>query len=623
MNEISYPTPPRIRLRVGVSGHRLPPKLPAESEPPLRARIERILAAIVTTARKAERQYAQCAPGSRTALSAAAASEFSIVSSLAEGSDRIVAEVGLAAGFGLEALLPFGRAEYAQDFETAESRAAFTLLLDRAAAIFELDGAADDRPRAYETAGLAMLANIDLLIAIWDGEEAAGVGGTAQIVARAIADGIPVVWIEPTQPQLMRLSSSSARDVPPANFDMRPGISFLAADEATIVLAIERMIAVPAQAEVQASLKRYLAEREPHWNLCPWYPLLLWVFAGRAIRWADFRLRPAISDSNMRWQDYLTMLPKDRAQRRAVEKILLPAFSTADRLAVYYSFLYRGAYIFNFLFAAAAVGLALGGILTHDIVHKGYLVFAELVTITAVLATWRHGYNREWHRRWLDYRRLAECLRHMRILAPIGSERPVVRPGRDLDVDEMDWVNWYAWSLRRLLPVPDCVVDASYLAAIRDAVRAAEIAGQIAYHKENARTTARLERNIGIAGKAFLGLTAFICFVFLGFVATGYFAQDDRSGSGMFALLVTFFTALLTTFGSALNAIHAQGDFKTVAEQSAQTADRLTAIDEILAAEPLSFARLSDRIETTSDIMMYDLLEWQTVFRTRPLSLPA
>jgi hypothetical protein len=47
------------------------------------------------------------------------------------------------------------------------------------------------------------------------------------------------------------------------------------------------------------------------------------------------------------------------------------------------------------------------------------------------------------------------------------------------------------------------------------------------------------------------------------------------------------------------------------------------AIDKILADEPLDFARLADRVQKTSDIMMMDLEEWQTVFRTRPLSLPA
>jgi hypothetical protein len=92
-------------LRIGVSGHRVPPKLPEESEAPLRALIDRILAAIVDTVRKANTARA-----------------FSIVSSLAEGSDRIVAAAGLAAGLALQVVLPFNRAEYARDFETPTSR---------------------------------------------------------------------------------------------------------------------------------------------------------------------------------------------------------------------------------------------------------------------------------------------------------------------------------------------------------------------------------------------------------------------------------------------------------------------------------------------------------------------
>ena len=80
--------------------------------------------------------------------------------------------------------------------------------------MFELDGAADERPRAYEAAGLFMLANIDVLIAIWDGEVAAGIGGTAQIVERAVADGIAVVWIEPNHPDAMQISWPGAGVTP-------------------------------------------------------------------------------------------------------------------------------------------------------------------------------------------------------------------------------------------------------------------------------------------------------------------------------------------------------------------------------------------------------------------------
>jgi hypothetical protein len=216
-------------LRIGVSGHRVPPKLPEESEAPLRALVDRILAAIAATARKAN-----------------TATELIIVSSLAEGSDRIVAEAGLATGFALQVALPFNRTEYALDFETQASRTEFEQLLARACDVFELDGDADQRPRAYEAAGLFMLANIDVLIAIWDGAVAAGIGGTAQIVERAIADGMVVVWIEPSHPNAMQISwpGSSAA---PAGATAGLKNTFRPADVPTIARSVEKILASPMQ----------------------------------------------------------------------------------------------------------------------------------------------------------------------------------------------------------------------------------------------------------------------------------------------------------------------------------------------------------------------------------------
>jgi hypothetical protein len=614
-------------LRVGVSGHRVPPKLPAQAEAPVRALLDRILTAIVATARNLERDYAAAFPGNFAAHPAPAnaanlASTFVIISSLAEGSDRIVAEAGLAAGFGLEVVLPLERAEYARDFETHASRAAFERLLARAAAVFELTGAADERPRAYEAAGFVMLANIDLLIVIWDGKEASGVGGTAQIVSRAIADRIPVIWIDPANPGALQISSPQAGDLPPANVNTRPQDTFRSADEAAIARAVKDILALPTQAEAKSSLQRYLVEQERRWNFCPWYPLLLWLFAGRTPRRTDFHLPPALTETRTQWESYLNVLPNDRAQRAAIESILLPAVSAADNLAVYYSLVYRSTYIFNFFFAAIAVALALVGIFVHDADAKSYLVSAELVIIVVILITWWRGHRHQRHRRWLEYRRLAECLRHMRILAPLGSEGPIGRPRRDLNADEEDWVNWYAWSLRRLLPLPDAIADAAYLAAVREAALSAEIAGQIQYHTSNARRIAKLDSRIHHCGQIVFGATAGICAAFLCLVWSAGLpkAQPDRE---LILGVFTFLSALLPTLGAALGAIHVQGDFNTVAEQSRRTAKRLAAIGKILADEPLNFARLADRMEKISDILMADLLEWQTVFRTRPLSLPA
>jgi hypothetical protein len=208
--------PTDYRLHIGVTGHRLPPKLPEASEAPLRTLIDRIFAEV-----------------------AGAARDTTIVSSLAEGSDRIIAEAGLAAGFKLEAVLPFKRAEYMRDFKTSESRVEFEQLLARASAVIELEGAADKRPHAYEAAGLYMLAEIGVLFAIWDGKAAAGVGGTEEIVGRAIADGILVVWVEPTNPDAIRVSLSSGGDTAGAKTTAHPKDSFRTADVASVAHAIK------------------------------------------------------------------------------------------------------------------------------------------------------------------------------------------------------------------------------------------------------------------------------------------------------------------------------------------------------------------------------------------------
>ena len=48
---------------------------------------------------------------------------------------------------------------------------------------------------AYAAANQVMLDHADLLVTVWDGEPARGLGGTAEIVAQVQARGKPVVWI--------------------------------------------------------------------------------------------------------------------------------------------------------------------------------------------------------------------------------------------------------------------------------------------------------------------------------------------------------------------------------------------------------------------------------------------
>ncbi|MCU1369694.1 MAG: hypothetical protein JWO77_888 [Ilumatobacteraceae bacterium] len=112
-----------------------------------------------------------------------------VVSALAEGADRIVAERVLARPGGrLVALLPLDPADYVRDFADVASVQAFTDLLAAADEHEVVRGAPTDdgtREAAYERAGHAMLDRIDVLLALWDGEPSKGRGGTAEMVVEA------------------------------------------------------------------------------------------------------------------------------------------------------------------------------------------------------------------------------------------------------------------------------------------------------------------------------------------------------------------------------------------------------------------------------------------------------
>lgn len=133
-----------------------------------------------------------------------------LLSSLAEGADRLVARVALDAGARLVVPLPLPQEEYEKDFTTPESRAEFAELLRRAEQVLELplvEGntpesirePSEPRNRQYGAAGAHLARHSQILIALWDGVEAAGTGGTAQIVHFQL-DGVPPPYAPPRNP---------------------------------------------------------------------------------------------------------------------------------------------------------------------------------------------------------------------------------------------------------------------------------------------------------------------------------------------------------------------------------------------------------------------------------------
>jgi len=116
------------------------------------------------------------------------------LSSLAKGSDQIFARVVLNLGGELEAIVPFPG--YEAMFEDARDAASFRELRAQCAAVTTLEFM-DTKEQSYLLAGEYISDHSDLLVAVWNGRPAAGLGGTADVVAYALRHGRTVYQINP------------------------------------------------------------------------------------------------------------------------------------------------------------------------------------------------------------------------------------------------------------------------------------------------------------------------------------------------------------------------------------------------------------------------------------------
>jgi hypothetical protein len=610
-DELQAPRP-RACLRVGVTGHRPGPKLSPDQAGAVRRTVDDVLAAIGRLTSEAVSRDRWAFADTRHRLV--------VVSALAAGADRIVADAGLAAGLGLRAILPFRRDDYRNDFSTDAARRDYDALLARADEVFELDGKREAEARAYEAAGLLMLANADIVIAIWDQMPADGIGGTAVIVERAMAEDVPVILVDPRRPEQPSLLWRADTALPTA----REGIESVQRRSLaeTLGAVIEIIVAPPKDLHERGPLEALFRENPGRWNIAIAYPLMLFVLGVRQIRWSDLHAPARPQDSAVRWRHYLERHLGEASLRPIDTDTLHDAYSFVDHLSTRYAQIYRSAYVFNYLAGATAVLLASIGLIypspdpSAALNFKAIMVAIEIGLIASILATLSLGTRRQWHRRWLQYRRLVETLRHLRMLAPTAAaarlDRPSDRAGR-----AYGWVSWYARAVEREIPVPSVAIDQAYLTAVRDAVSESELKTQVSWNQHNAEAMEKAGHRLHMAGTLLFWATLLICVGFLGV----YFV--DRARAEDLRELTVFLTALFPAVGAALSAIRSQADFETVSRRSHETARDLEELVRAMEEEPVEFARLTDRIEKAVDVMMADNAEWHVLFRTRPLSLPA
>jgi hypothetical protein len=597
----SPPRPP-LCLGLGVTGHRRD-LLPEGAQEAVRRQVDALLSTVAAAADAILASHAVCFAGGPPVLR--------LASPLADGADQIVAEAALAAGFELQAVLPFAREDYLPDFDLPESAAQFDALLARAACILELPGDPARRLEAYIMAGRATVAHSDVLIAVWDGLPARGRGGTGEVVEHALRRGTPVIHlpVEPDRPVQIVWSGFDPLVSPsrPDEMPRRP------ADAGAVGRLVEALLAPPAEPAERRFIAAFYGERERQLHPRIEYPLLLALTGARALRRSAWRVGRYAETTASEWAGFRERCADRRCLAPGLDRVET-AYCWADGLAQHFAQTYRSGHVFNFLFAAFAVVAALGGLLASG--SKAVLSAVELLLIALLIANTHIGTRREWHRRWLDYRQLAERLRPLRSLKLLA----LAQPGFAADAagrGQRRWIDWYAASVWRGMGCPPGRISADAAPALAALVSAEELRPQIEWHRASARQTRHLDHRLHQIGTALFAATIVSTTAFL----IGYLSFHDwtTQHSNWFV----FLSGGLPALGTAIFGIRVQGDFAGTSARSLATAQRLEGIAAELDKPDVSLTRAADLVEEAARTMIGDLAEWRLAHQQRKLVIPA
>jgi len=587
-----------------------------------------------------------------------------VASALAEGADRIAARQALDLGYSLCCPMPFAQDEYERDFALGaalepDSLATFRALLDRARngdglVTFELDGSRADDGAAYGAAGRVIINQSDLLLVIWDGREPNGAGGTIQTMHEAIHYQVPVLWIDAVAPhhwQLMR----EENEIPPFSATSRPSPPATTASTwAGLAGVVSEVLEWPPadddadhrnpQPSGEGDLRKiYFAETRPRCNPAPFWKIFRGLAGDRRWRLPSLRVADFVQSTVAEWpifddrhQGSETTSAASETAAEWTNRHLRTHFAWADRLADFYADKYRSSFVLAYPLAALAVVLALFPLTVEPIWHSAALdvacIVAELATVSAILGLVFVGKVRRWHDRWMEYRLLAEVIRLLRVLIPLGGGRPFIRvPGHLENYGEPSrtWMFAFMRALGRSTGLPSARVDAAYVTQCLRHLRGI-VAGQSRFHEINEERADRIEHTLHRTAFLFLALTILAILLHLApfLEIPGLHFLHEPSVSRW----LTLTAAGLPAFGSALAGINNQGEFSRVAKRSRAMAHRMEHLEgEIASLAERSVAEPgSIRLEHVTplalhvvQLMVDENLEWRVVFTDRPPTLPA
>ena len=520
----------KIYVHVGVTGHRC---VQAAVEQKLRAVLRDVLQEIGAAAAEvyeSRRRFFESIDGGSGV-------KFRIISSLAEGVDRMVAREAMAEGYELQVPMPFNQRKYESSFDQGPASVLeFRDLLGQASAVLCTDFEGQESSSAYEDASRIMLCHSDLLIAVWDGKPNKYIAGTYSTIREAIRQDIPIIYISADNPDTIAYVQDSHE-------------------------RIDWQLAVREQI-IRLLLPTNDIQNEPiHLTGLP-FPL------------HEKSVHP---DKHHNVNDLLESCLLKGASIETMQEAALPAQLAVDTekvnqhkalgmrlwgdmkvgysgLSSIYSGAFRNSVLLRSLLPIIALLLLIGAMNTNGLIEI-ILYFLQIFMLVFVIWLVKREKSAHTNRCFYGYRSMAERIRISMFLSVIGYCNVNHSSSSYMEGKARSEGAWFYRILQRSRGIPDITLGTEETRAWLYWLRKDFIYSQLKYHHKRKERSMILQRRLGR-----LALFAF----YAGLLATVVRACADSLDAniilgyaGALALflptLATFFTSYSGTFGHSLH----------------------------------------------------------------------
>ncbi len=317
--------------------------------------------------------------------------ELQLINPLAEGGDRLVADVAQELGIELIVPLPMPQEEYERDFSSAASVESFRESIKNARVIHlrslpESAGLMDataDRDRQYAQLGIFISNHSQVLLALWDGKPSTAPGGTASVVNYHLTAVMPGYAVAEESPNLLADNENDlvyhvvcSRGRPDGQ--PKDGLKPLQAAWITAHYGLESGEQMPMEYRIMFN------------------------------RLEDFGRDQARYQAEIDAEGVNLLENSPDLEYPAGTQVIAERHRVADWLAIHFQ---KRISLGLIAIHVIAVVIGLIFIVYSEFDGLDFLVNFFLLAFLAGFAVYKVGERRQWHRKHLDYRALAEGLR--------------------------------------------------------------------------------------------------------------------------------------------------------------------------------------------------------------------